>query len=134
MTLGFRSESQRRATAGFPSSRHLSDLGVEIARRRADRVVGGPLGASLGSVRDQAGGPLGQGCREHRRDREARLHAEHDGTDRARRVHHGPDVFHLRFQGQLLLALQDVVGQPRATPIQQDQSAEDVNRRGKFHA
>jgi len=39
-------------------------------------------------------------------------------------VHDGTDIFHSAFEGELLLPVEDVIGQAHASAVEQDQPAE----------
>ena len=109
---------------GSPRFSESRVIRVGFLLRGSERIVGCPELTSRGSVRDQTGGAIGQRCREHRRDREAAvLEGKQHGACRADRVHDRPDVLHPVLERELLFA-EEMVGQPAAAAVEQDQAAE----------
>jgi hypothetical protein len=83
--------------------------------------VGGPP-AVLRRERDQRGGPLRVSRCEERAWCDTALEAEEDRALQARGIHHCADVVHPRLEGHPRLTGDDVVREPGAPPIEEDET------------
>ena len=124
--LGYRTSTNSLASSSVPQARSTSAISASgFLLHDAEGVVGGPQLSSHGAVRDESGGALRKGRGEHRGDGEASgLEPQQGGASRVGCVHDRTDILHPALEGELLLSIEDVVGQPRASAVEQDQPAE----------
>ena len=119
---GTRTVSTLERALRTPTPLYRGDVVGELLRCRAERVVRGPSGPGCRSIRDQRDGALGIGRGEQRGEGEPVLDTEEDRSLGAGRIHHRADVVHPGVKLHAAGLADDVVGESRASTIEQDQS------------